>query len=766
MPTFQLSSATVPSANRVTLTFNSTVDANAAAYSPASYDVSGDVTVIAVLEVTGSTVRLYTTGQTGGTSYRITVSGAVTSGGSPLVTRTATFTGVAVTPPFVVTQCLATTVPTAKQIAVAWSPPAGTVSTWVIRTTKGWPIYDKDYYVVPTPGTVVYSDTSGTAFPFFVDNVPNAQTYYYYTILVSPNVVTSISDFDVDDSSYAYALAIDNFQSKDNFFWANTPAIYKEQDAIAVAQGGGGGALDKLYTVMGAWLDLMRGNMAAIPLRNDPDRAPINSLIAVNNALGFSGDGQTYDWTALRRTYANLARIYKSKGTCEGVNAISSTLTGWSVTCVEFGQDACMGVTNLKTWDGRSSNDIGQQSAVINITQTITTAAGNGRIAVVGKGAAWATPDQFTGGKIRSGLGNVACVIANGSLGGSGYVDTQGAAAFSAVTPFLYTNASAGDLSIVLYASMTTDPVRPGLTLQLVDAYTLRTEFVDVVTVSNIAGIAYVVTLKAPLQYAYVIGSLALLQHSLLRAEERGNANSFASASATLTDSRAYWTENQWVGFVLLYEDNTQRTIVSNTGNTLTTSGPTMTNTGSRGYRIAKAFSSSTYSSATAYVSYILSKGPRTTIFDPCVDLELASTRWDHRNRTWQGMGTTLLGSWGPLDVGLYLNGAYFWVRSFGRAAGLRGTATLLRDPTSTPSGAVTLEGMYLNPNQNQTELFEIIESTDTTITVNGDISSLVVVGQPYFVLRKSDANRYRSLSSRLYNEFTDTDVRPRLQLV
>ena len=67
---------------------------------------------------------------------------------------------------------------------------------------------------------------------------------------------------------------------------------------------------------------------------------------------------------------------------------------------------------------------------------------------------------------------------------------------------------------------------------------------------------------------------------------------------------------------------------------------------------------------------------------------------------------------------------------------------------------------MFINPNQNYNQVFQIVANDASTVTVGGIISSLMVVGQLYFVLKARDTARYQRILARLQGEFSDTDVR------
>lgn len=592
----------------------------------------------------------------------------------------------------------------------------------------------------------------------------NEQTYYYYTVLVSTSASPALLDYDLTDASRAYALSVGVFNSKDTFLWPNTPALYREMDALAVADGGGGGTLDKLYEVMGGWLNVMRGNALAIALRNDPDMAPIDALVAANAAIGFSGEGQSYDYDALRRTFAGLVGVYKKRGTCVGVQEVAQLLVQWATACVEFGQGNCVGLTNMKTWNGQAEVDTGVETALNTITQTVLDSTGRSVLSDPSKGAGsgvvpWTLANRWQGGKVRGTLGEVACVESSGVESGAGKLYLSGASAYVTLTAGVGAGATAITVSDIR-------GFRPGQRLQLTatTAYTpgaYRAEIVDI-AIAGVNVSTSTITLRQPLQYAYSTGARVALQPSILREEFTGQAS--AITATTLADPTALWVENQWAGYKLLYIDGVVRNIVSNTSSVLTVTGAAMSASGTNGYRIAAGFSSGTFASATAFLGYKVGNSVRAEIFEPTWSVELVAELNDPRNRLWQGPGSPLLGAWGPTDVGIYVT-SDITVAS-GKPTAVLGSTLYLDTIGYRKAGIASLVGYYLNPNQNQTEFFEILIDNGTNIVVAGDISSFVTLGQPYYVLSKRNVSRFQALQKRVFYEFTDTDVRPRLLLV
>ena len=232
------------------------------------------------------------------------------------------------------------------------------------------------------------------------------------------------------------------------------------------------------------------------------------------------------------------------------------------------------------------------------------------------------------------------------------------------------------------------------------------------------------------------------------------------------------WTENQWAGYKLLYLDGVVRNIVSNTSQVLTVSGAPLAASGTNDYRIAAAFSAGSFAAATAYLTYRVGNGVHTTLFEPTWSTFLVAEPNDPRNRIWQGAGSTLLGAWGPTDAGIYVTSMTDGGGPGVVASGKQGTvglptSRLFLDPIGYRNASYpSLVGYFLNPNQNQTTFFEILIDNGTSLVVAGDISSFVVSGQPYYVLSKRDMNRFLALQKRVFYEFTDTDVRPRLLMV
>jgi hypothetical protein len=496
-------------------------------------------------------------------------------------------------------------------------------------------------------------------------------------------------------------------------------------------------------------------------------------LVAANASLGFTGEGLSYDYDALRRTFSSITSVYKKRGTCPGVQQLAQLLVRWATVCVEFGQSNCIGLTNAKVWDGVSALDFGADSVTNTITQVVTNVQGAALFTDPSKGTfigpvPWSVTDRWADGKVRSSLGDVLCVQASEATASvSGTLTIR--------EPYAYVQLTAP--ALVGATSVVVDDIRgfqPGQRIQLINSVTYapsayRSEISDI-AVAGINVATNTVTLRRPLQYAYLSGARVTLQTTILRKEFSGLATTVVAA--TITDTGVFWTQNQWTGYKLLYVDGVVRNIVSNTFNTVTVTGAPMAASGSNDYRIAYNFSAGTFSTATAYLGYRVGNGVHTSIFEPTWSLYLVAEPNDPRNRLWQGPGSTLLGAWGPTDVGIYVTATVDGGGPGTVASGKQGTvgvqtSRLVLDPIGyRNAGYPSLVGYYLNPNQNQTTFFEVLIDNGTSLVVAGDISSFVVSGQPYYVLSKRDMNRFLALQKRVFYEFTDTDVRPRLLLV
>jgi len=821
---FNVTGATPVDFQTVDLTFSNAVLPGIGETEPITYTVDHGLSVLAVMVTSSTTVRLFTTPQNEGTVYTVTVdrTALTDTKGQTLSVNQASFTGIGSTLEFLVSDLDAQSVCSGRAVSLAWSNPTGTNHVKILRRLRAWPFDLTDTYDVVYDGTPIeeFTDT-GVAVPVTSVSAPVAvgassiqvgssagysigdslrvekltgpvqydlvsitaipdgthvtvspplthayvsgdrvskstqlqiQTYYYYTVLVSAS--STPTTYDIGDASRAFSLSIDDsFNSKDDFFWKRAPNVMRRLDALPVAQGGGDGFLDRWFSVMGCWLNLMRGYFNAIALNADPDKAPFHVLTAKNQELGIDPEGFAYDFDIVRRPLTSLAYVYKRRGTCPGIIETVRMFTKWDATCVDFGSNSCRGgASNFEWYDGTSVNYFDQGPSGTQITQKVVAADGTSQI--TDTGASFGGDGLFADGTLRGYIGDIACIDSN-----VGQVITTKPP--PAVT-LLSANASANATSLSVSS---TQGLQPGMVIQLVHttptAGAYPSEIVQIDTISP--GTPGTLTIQGPgLRNAYPTGSLLTIGKTILRSEYVGSTSSTHS-SFTITDPKAHWVQNQWVGYKLLDNANNLRNVVSNEGNTVTVdnilAGPPPDGT----YAIASGFTlGGNFAARVPTLKYKASNGQHSTWFEPTFDITTRGTVYDPYNRLYYGT-TVRNGVFGPTDVGVFILGSVPLIT--GRASS-GGGAVFQLDPLQPAPMANALKGNFLNPNQNQEQMFEILANSTTTLTVAGDISSLIVPGQAYYVLKPRDKTRFQRVSARLRNEFSDTDVRTHVLFV
>lgn len=817
MASFGVASIAAIDYRTIEITFTNDVLVSAfnsiAVSSPGSYSISPGLEVLAARLVTGfpKVIRVYTTPQSAGALYTMDVVGAIRDSTSQsLVAKTGTWTALASPSKALVSGLEARSECQGKSVYLSWTNPAGTTRVKVVRRLRAWPFdltdtHDVVYEGSPvtslldtgiaTPSTLVTLaaaagatsltvasssgftvgmsvrvETLNGARPYdlrTVTNVPDAthvvvgaistalgvgarvsrsepleaQTYYYYTVLASDDAGPYL--YDIDNASRVSALSMDVYPGK-QWFLDNVPKHSLELDYKATSEGGGGGFLDKWFTVMGCWLNLMRGNLNALKLAGDPDAAPFHVLPAKNLDFGISAEGFAYDFDIARRPLAALAYIYKRKGTCAGVVETVRMFTKWDAECREFGFNQCRGgPSDVKTWDGISQVDTGVEGAVTFVQKATSN---DGTATFRDSSKAWGV-NLWQEGTLRGWLGDIACV------------DTNTADTLTLLPPKGVTVLSADAVAPTVTLNVaSTAGLRPGMTIQVTEVtdpgigYYLS-EILEIGAIA-VSGAPGQLTLCVPTVNTFHAGSKVSIGKSRIRLER---VNTASSVGQVMTDTGAKWTDGQWVGFKALDANNVKHNILSNTGTTITVDGAAPP-AGPASYSIAYDFTlGAAFANRVPLGKYKVGNGDHSTWFEPTYDIEVRGTTYDPFNRLYNGPGAVLTGVFGPNDVAAYILTNVTVAQ--GQAASATGAVFTL-DPSQPAPGVNAWVGYFLNPNQNQEQLFEILENDATTVTVAGDTSSLLVSGQYYYVLRPRDKVRFQRLTRRLRKEFTDTDVR------
>jgi hypothetical protein len=810
---FEVSSIAVVDYRTIDITFSNplgTSDANLAVIgSVGTYSITPHIDVQAAIKMGASVLRVITLPQSEGALYRLEITGAlVDNTDQALGSNYGIWTAVAATPKVLVTNADARSECFGRSIRLSWTLPVGATRTKIVRRLNAWPfdladdIHDVVYEGAPissfldtgilstqttatvaaavgatsisvvssagfTAGNrvriealtgykkydiVTVSGTGAGTISFASTPLANAyaigdrvsisselqpQTYYYYLLLVSDDAGPYV--YDLDDSQRVFALSIDVFDGQ-QWFIDNTTKYALEMDAKSAAEGGGGGFLTKWFAVMGCWLNLMRGHINAIALVADPDKAPFHTLTAKSRDMGIDPEGYAYDFDIVRRPLGMLKSVYSKRGTCRGIIETVSMFTRWESVCQEFGFNQCQGgAGDVKTWDGVSQF---KQSTLTGLVQHVVATGGAAQVTDAAA-AAW-TVDLFKDGTIWGGIGDIACVETNDTT-------TRALTKSPRLIATLTAQSNAGANTITL------DKVkllRPHMAIQIISGTIGGGYYAsEIREIASIAGLVVTLKSSAGLSNTYPTGSIVTIGKSIIRAEY--DRVSTSVGGQVLNDTVSKWVNNQWKGYKLLDSANVKHTIESNTQTSVTVDGaPPAAGT----YAIALDFTlGGNWAARTPWFEYIIGNGIRTTWFEPTYDLELRGLIYDPYDRLYNGPGLNLFGVWGPNDVAAYITTQV--TVADGQAQGVSGF-TFTLDPDQPAPGVNAWVGYWLNPNQNQEQMFEILANDATTITVAGGISSLVVAGQYYYVLKPRDKVRFQRVVGRLRKEFTDTDVR------
>jgi len=813
--TFGVESITPVDNRTIDVAFSNTLSSSApnflAIANVGGYAITPTLLVVAAVQTGPKTVRVFTLPQSEGALYRLEVLSDIRDASEEtLSVRVASWTALAAPVKFLVDGLESRSECVGQSVYLKWTNRPGTTHTKIVRRLNAWPfdltdehdvVYEgaavSEFYDtgITTPitalatnvsagsATVQVASSAGYAIGdlirveqvngdkhfdlMTVQSIPDGthvtftaplahayvaatsrvskstplqpQTYYYYLVLASDDAGPSYT-YDIDDSSRVMALSIGTSLAKaKQFFLDNTPRRVLELDAMPLEEGGGAGFLDKWFSVMACWLNEMRGHLNAIALMGDPDKAPFHVLTAKNQALGIDPEGFAYDLDIVRRPLTSLAYVYKRRGTCQGIVDTVRMFTKWDAECHEYGFNQCAGgSSNVKTWDGVSLAEFGTETNVLTFTMQVTSPDGAAQF--VDSSKAW-SDDLWKDGTIRGALGDVACVDTN--------VSNQVTMFAPRSVSTLSGTATAGTNVVPLTSTV---GLVPGLTIQLISATptlgVYPSEIVEVLAVTP--GVS--ITTFGNLVNTYPAGSKVAVSKSIIRREILRTAT---AAGQVLTDASAKWVTHQWKGYKLLDANNVLHNITANTGTTITVDGAAPP---SGAYSIAYDFTvGASFNLRKPLARYKIWNREHTNWFEPTLDLEARGTVNDPYNRLWNGPGANLTGVYGPNDVAAYI------LTKVPVTQGFTSTVTgfvFTLDPSQPAPGVDAWKGYFLNPNQNQDQLFEILANDATTLTVAGDIASLVVPGQYYYILKPRDKVRFQRITKRLRKEFTDTDVR------
>lgn len=238
-----------------------------------------------------------------------------------------------------------------EAIYLSWKLPEGAGDVKILRRANDWNFYQDD------PADLVYEGPAISS----LDDVPGkpwfplaGDTFYYYTVLAKASLD---STYELDALSRVFALSIEKLTGR-QWIWDKVPKDMRRRDAEPKDLGGGGGDLEKWVTVMGCWLNLLRGNNKSILLNADPSKEPYPLALERSRSWGVQPDGQSYDFSVTRKFNERAAHIVRIRGTCPSLIEVAKVYAGWDATCIDSADTVespgCRGPKVLATYDGKS----------------------------------------------------------------------------------------------------------------------------------------------------------------------------------------------------------------------------------------------------------------------------------------------------------------------------------------------------------------------------------------------------------------------------
>jgi hypothetical protein len=552
-------------------------------------------------------------------------------------------------------------------------------------------------------------------------------------------------DYYISQDSHATGLSLETVESKNAFFWEETPDYYQEKDAQQADS-----FLDKMYEVYGDWLNVMRGTMKVIERMADPDETPFHTLRAKVISMGLQPELNAYDYETPRRVLKMLSNVYKRRGICEGLIRTTRMFAKWDSFCAETGLGGCAtGPKALSTWDGQSLTEEGSDYATVEGTL------------IFDGWKQWAD-NLWKHGFVIGALGDMACVEYNFI-----YTEDQYFSAALQLKEPLYTHRIEAVLSSKILRLSSTKNLRRGMTVQLTKKTNPNiSEIVHIVDVSGTA-----VLLAERLQQVFDRNDYLSIGKSTLRTAYEGTGAIWESHDSgsyeeerlglslgtynRMTYPHSIWIDNQWKDYQVLV-GGTVYTILANTSEHLFVSGMLPV---SGNFRLAKSFDGQN----NPVLSYRLYNGNHSFLFNPAFNPALRGSRYDPFHRVWQGPGTTFMGAWGGADVGLYVTTPVVIHTGVTQNSNEEWIELDLTQPSLIDD---QLEGMFINPNQNQIKLFRILGNSAHAVRIEGNPVGIVESGSTYFILKPRDAARYQVLLQRFRGperEFANMDIDVRL---
>lgn len=742
----RLLSAAPVGSDSVLLTFDQAMGGTALLVD-SSYGFDGGLRVSGVSPVMGHTeqVLLLTTPQVDSRGYIVFVSTAVTNStgeGVTLGQSSVAFVGSSSVSEYVVKDLVARSNLEGRKIDLYWNEPEGAAvqTVVIIRRERAWvfDLTDSDCTVVYNGvAAALQSDLIGGFGRTFTDTGLRDMTYYYYTVAVSASPAASLSSLTVGPESRTYAISTASLDSKE---WLRRKGMIPKHWFTADMTSPANYTLDKILTITGAWLDMMRSHMKAGQLQGVWSDAPFPSLADLNRSIGFEPEGESYDFDTLRRTLLQMRAIFATLGRKSAVVAAVWSLVEWTADVQELGiyeRSRVFGTYNPDSIQyralGTTVGEVGYGYASDVTPQAVSPSNPHP--------PPW-TPGQWTGARMVDFLGNWFDVLSNTTDTITTDLGSEADEAVSTTTAVV-----TGDHTVSL------DSVVGIVVGQRVCIRNPANDTTSVLAIVAVDGPTKTLTFWNTTPVSFPLGSLVTWRILAPQLQYIGEVATGAlnSLEVDLQGGTSGWAIDQWIGLVVRDSAGTLHTVTSSDSDTLYFSDGLVIPSGI--FQLAQDFIG-----VDPTGSFQIVLGDQPTLYNPMWDRGLMGTRFDPFFYLYGGYTGRLRGAWGPCDLGVFITTPTATLYK-GRVEVV--VTTTITDTTLSLT-VNALVGSYLNPNQSQEKLFKIVSNTATTITVSGDVSRIALVGQAYVVFTPRNAQRYQRLQARI-TEFVEDGIRPHI---
>jgi hypothetical protein len=262
-----------------------------------------------------------------------------------------------------------------KRIDLLWSNPTGVTQVRLRRSQYSFCKFVDDpgtdiYLGVPITG---YVDGPGPVPSNYPPGSPQSivpldeNRFYYYTLFLAYETAPPYT-WIWTAGGQVEGLSIKDYFSRYGYYvYEWLPRTYKERDGDPT-RGADQFKLRDYCFVLQCQVNIFRGWLEGLLLLRDPDLMPAGRLGEALNQTGIlqalSWDlgmppEKSFDAGVLRRIAIGLIAVYKVKGTCPGLVALTKLFATWDSTCDEIITPLC-GVDRIFTlWNGTSKiNDI------------------------------------------------------------------------------------------------------------------------------------------------------------------------------------------------------------------------------------------------------------------------------------------------------------------------------------------------------------------------------------------------------------------------